>query len=142
MAAKINNKAYKHMVIKTIIVSISVGTLFLSTVVLSLSYYNTMLYAQKSQQMSNASESQSSPTSASSNNNTNATAIGNVEQLQKAAGNNTQIIMKNKNIGNPNATTLKGMEKSQMGNVIPGNQGTTFEGQNLSKLNNKSSAGK
>jgi hypothetical protein len=53
-------------------------------------------------------------------------------------GNNTQIIMKNKNIANPNATTLKGMEKSQLGNVIPGKQGTTFEGQ---QLGNNASAG-
>ena len=66
---------------------------------------------------------------------TNNTGIGNVNTIPKIAnlppGNNTQIVMKNKNIANPNATTLKGMEKSQLGNVIPGKQGTTFEGQQL-----------
>lgn len=54
-------------------------------------------------------------------------------------GNNTKILTKDKNIGNPNSTLLKGMEKSQLGNVIPGNQGTTFEGQQLANLSANSS---
>lgn len=34
---------------------------------------------------------------------------------------------------------FQGMEKSQLGNVIPGNQGTTFEGQQLANLSRNSS---
>jgi hypothetical protein len=140
MKAKINDKNYKETVVKSMIISLLVGAGLLGATILSLSYHNISASAQTSQQKTNISGSQ--PSSVSSTNNTNTTAIGTVKQLQKAAGNNTQIIMKNKDIGNPNATTLKGMEKSQMGNVIPGNQGTTFEGQQLSKLNSKNSTGK
>jgi hypothetical protein len=53
--------------------------------------------------------------------------------------NNTKVLMNATNIGNSNSTLFKGMEKSQLGNEIPGNQGTTFEGQQLSNLSGNSS---
>jgi hypothetical protein len=36
--------------------------------------------------------------------------------------------MSNTDIGKPNATLLNGTEKSQLGNIVPGEQNKTFEG--------------
>ena len=57
----------------------------------------------------------------------NQTGIANQTELENLTGNtfgNTTT--------SPNATTLGGLEKSQMGNIIPGQQDTAFEGQNMS----------
>jgi hypothetical protein len=43
----------------------------------------------------------------------NDTKIGSAGQLQKSLGNNTAMIQNNSNNGNPNATTLQGLEKEQ-----------------------------
>ena len=50
----------------------------------------------------------------------NDTKIGSAGQLQKSLGNNTAMIQNNSNNGNPNATTLQGLEKEQSSNTTAG----------------------
>lgn len=58
---------------------------------------------------------------------TNQTGIANQTELENLTG--TTFVTKT---GSSNATTMEGLEKSQMGNIVPGQQNTTFEGQNMS----------
>ena len=55
--------------------------------------------------------------------------IGSFQELENLTGENRAVIMNNTNIAAPNATTAEGMEKSQLGQGIPGEQGTILEGE-------------
>ena len=55
--------------------------------------------------------------------------IGSFQELENLTGENRAVIMNNTNIASPNATTAEGMEKSQLGQGIPGEQGTILEGE-------------
>ena len=55
--------------------------------------------------------------------------IGSFQELENLTGENKAVIMNNTNIAAPNATTAEGMEKSQLGQGIPGEQGTILEGE-------------
>ena len=97
MNLKINN-TYKQTAIKITMMAIIGIALLLTTIALSLPYYNSLARAQMKNQTSSA----------------NNKGIGNVNTIPNITnippGNNTQIIMKNKNIGNPNAFTAFGKE--------------------------------
>ena len=73
-------------------------TLLLSAVVLSLPYYTSLARAQPKNQTTGPANS----------------GVGNINTIPKITnqgpGNNTQIILKNKNIGNPNAFKAFGKE--------------------------------
>jgi hypothetical protein len=128
-----SSKGYSKMAANATIISVIGTALFPTSITLSLPHYKPLARAHTQNNQ------------ATSSNGANNTGIGNVNTILKIAnlppGNNTQIIMKNKNIANPNANTLKGMEKSQLGNVIPGKQGTTFEGQQLGNNTSTGNAG-
>lgn len=51
------------------------------------------------------------------------TGIGSAGQLKKSLGNNTAMMQNNSNIGNPNASTLQGVEKEQSNNTTGGLKG-------------------
>ena len=57
-----------------------------------------------------------------------ALVISNISDIEKATGSNKQIFLNNTDIDS-DVTTLQGMEKSQLGNAIPGEQGMILEGE-------------
>ncbi len=77
--------------------AIIVISLLSAAILLSLQY---SLSANAQNQKTNQSQSQSNKTTSA---NTAAPPIGNVQQLSKALGNNSEILSNNTNIGNPNA---------------------------------------
>ncbi|MDQ6668232.1 MAG: hypothetical protein M3Y53_08420 [Thermoproteota archaeon] len=77
--------------------AIIVISLLSAAILLSLQYG---LSANAQNQKTNQSQSQSNKTTSA---NTAAPPIGNVQQLSKALGNNSEILSNNTNIGNPNA---------------------------------------
>jgi hypothetical protein len=87
------------LAIRVTIISIIGIALLLSAIVLSLPYYNSLARAQ----------TKNKTTGGVSN-----SGIGNVKTIPKIAnlgpGNNTKIILKNKNIANPNAFKAFGKE--------------------------------
>lgn len=97
MSSKTKNN-HKKLAAKASMIAIIGMTLLLSATVLSLPYYNSLARAQPKNQTSGAANS----------------GVGNVNTIPKIAnqgpGNNTQIILKNKNIGNPNAFKAFGKE--------------------------------
>jgi hypothetical protein len=62
--------------------------------------------------------------------------IANITELEKLTGNNRAIILNSTDISNPKLTLAKGLEKSQTGELIAGEQGTIFEGQILQNVTN------
>jgi hypothetical protein len=56
--------------------------------------------------------------------------ITNISDIENATGSNKEIFANNTYIDS-NIITLQGMEQSQLGNTIPGEQNTSFEGQRL-----------
>lgn len=97
MSSKTKNN-HKKLAAKASTIVIIGMTLLLSATVLSLPYYNSLARAQPKNQTSGAANS----------------GVGNVNTIPKIAnqgpGNNTQIFLKNKNIGNPNAFKAFGKE--------------------------------
>jgi hypothetical protein len=91
-------KKNQVLVVNTAIISVLGIALLLSTIALSLPYYNSLARAQTKNKTSGATNC----------------GIGNVNTIPKIAnlppGNNTNIILKNKNIGNPNAFKAFGKE--------------------------------
>ena len=63
-------------------------------------------------------------------------SISNITELEKLTGDNRAIIFNNTDISNPILTLARGLEKSQTGDLIPGEQGTIFEGQILQNITN------
>lgn len=63
--------------------------------------------------------------------------ISNLTDLNKSLGSNSEILSNNSNIDSDNSTLSKGLEKSQLGNEIPGNQGTIMEGGILSNISKR-----
>jgi hypothetical protein len=59
-----------------------------------------------------------------------ARGISNISDIENATGSNKQIFANNTDIDS-NVSTLAGMEKSQMGNEIPGEQDVKFEGERI-----------
>ncbi len=57
-----------------------------------------------------------------------AQGISNISDIEKATGSNKQIFANNTDIDS-DVTTLQGLEKSQLGNVVPGEQGMILEGE-------------
>jgi hypothetical protein len=62
-----------------------------------------------------------------------AQGISNVSDITNATGSNKMIFANNTDIDS-NVSTLTGMEKSQMGNAIPGEQNAKFEGQQIQNV--------
>jgi hypothetical protein len=98
-------KKHQVLVVNTAIISALGTALLLSTTTLSLPYYNSLARAQTKNQTSGATNC----------------GIGNVNTIPKIAnlppGNNTKIILKNKNIGNPNAFKAFGKEHPTTANT-------------------------
>ncbi|HEY6883450.1 MAG TPA: hypothetical protein VI278_05375 [Nitrososphaeraceae archaeon] len=129
-------KEHKVSAVNTAIISVLGIALLLSTIALSLPYYNSLARAQTKNQTGKAANS----------------GIGNVNTIPKIAnlspGNNTKIILKNKNIGNPNAFKTFGKEHAvkantpatikQLPNMTSGGNNTTSSTQK----SNSSSSGK
>jgi hypothetical protein len=119
MSSKTKNN-HKKLAAKASTIVIIGMTLLLSATVLSLPYYNSLAKAQPKNQTSGAANS----------------GVGNVNTIPKIAnqgpGNNTQIILKNKNIGNPNAFKAFGKE----------HQVTSKTPDSISQLPNMTSSGK
>ncbi|MBV9178238.1 MAG: hypothetical protein JO327_12290 [Nitrososphaeraceae archaeon] len=89
---------HKVLAVNTAIISVLGIALLLSTIALSLPYYNSLARAQTKNNTAGATNC----------------GIGNINTIPKIAnlgpGNNTKIILKNKNIGNPNAFKAFGKE--------------------------------
>jgi hypothetical protein len=123
-------KEHKVLAVNTVIISVLGVALLLSTIALSLPYYNSLARAQTKNQTAGATNS----------------GIGNVNTIPKIAnlgpGNNTKIILKNKNIGNPNAFKAFGKETAvkantpatikQLPNMTSGGNNTTSSAQKSS----------
>lgn len=62
--------------------------------------------------------------------------IGSIQELEKLTGNNRAIILNNTDIANPKLTVAKGLEKSQLGDIIPAEQGTILEGEIMKNITN------
>lgn len=62
--------------------------------------------------------------------------IGSIQELEKLTGNNRAIIINNTDIGNPKLTVSRGLEKSQLGDIISGEQGTILEGEIMKNITN------
>src|ERR1051326_8424145 len=99
MSSKTKND-HKTLAAKASMIAVMSITLLVSAVVLSSLHYTSLARAQPKNQTSGAANS----------------GVGNVNTIPKIAnqgpGNNTQIILKNKNIGNPNAFKAFGKEHS------------------------------
>jgi hypothetical protein len=95
------NKYIGEKTFKTSVVSIMGIALLFTAIAVSLPYFNSMATAQKNNQTSNGGGQ-------------NNTGIGNVKTIPNIAnlppGNNTKIIMNNKNIANPNTFKAFGNE--------------------------------
>lgn len=87
------------------------------SVVIALSF--SLIFMSSTITLVHVTHAQTNTTSATtgSANAKNSTAIGSTGQLQKSLGNNTAMMQNNSNIGNPNATTLQGVEKEQSTNT-------------------------
>ena len=98
-------KEHKVLAVNTAIISVLGVALLLSTIALSLPYYNSPARAQTKNQTGRAANS----------------GVGNVNTISKIAnlgpGNNTKVILKNKNIGNPNAFKAFGKEHAVKANT-------------------------
>jgi hypothetical protein len=98
-------KEHKVLAVNTVIISVLGIALLLSTIALSLPHYNSLARAQTKNQTTRAANS----------------GIGNVHTIPKIAnlgpGNNTKIILKNKNIANPNAFKAFGKEHAVKANT-------------------------
>jgi hypothetical protein len=131
-------KENKVLAVNAVIISVMGIALLLSTIALSLPYYNSLARAQAKNQTGRAANS----------------GIGNVNTIPKIAnlgpGNNTKVILKNKNIGNPNAFKAFGKEHAvktntpasirQLPNMTSGGNNTTSSAQkgNTSSSGNSS----
>lgn len=110
-------KIEKKNSVKTAVVLIIGIALMFTAIATSLAYYNPVATAQQTNQtnQTNAGGAQNS----TSNN----TGIGNVKTIPKIAnlppGNNTKIIMQNKNIANPNTFKAFGKEHGIRANTPP-----------------------
>jgi hypothetical protein len=97
MSSKTKND-HKTLAVKASMIAVMSITLLISAVVLSLPYYISLARAQPKNQTTGAANS----------------GVGNINTIPKITnqgpGNNTQIILKNKNIGNPNAFKAFGKE--------------------------------
>ena len=62
-----------------------------------------------------------------SNQSTSEDGIGSIQELQNLTSGNQQLLENSSSISN-NVSLLQGMEKSQLGNSIGGNQNAEFEG--------------
>ena len=95
------NKHYGKKALKTSIVSITGMALLFTVIAISVPYYNSAATAQQNNQASNEGGQ-------------NSTGTGNAKTIPKIAnlppGNNTKIIMNNKNIANPNTFKAFGKE--------------------------------
>lgn len=78
----------------------------------------------------NGSSNQSTNESASQPPNELNQGIANITELENATGSNKQIFANNTDIAS-NVTLGQGMEKSQLGDTIPGEQEAKYEGQVL-----------
>ncbi|MDN5847483.1 MAG: hypothetical protein L0H53_14555 [Candidatus Nitrosocosmicus sp.] len=61
--------------------------------------------------------------------------LSNATDVENSTGSNKQIFTNNTKIDS-NLTVGEGMEKSQLGNVIPGEQETRYEGQTIQNITN------
>lgn len=61
--------------------------------------------------------------------------LSNVTDVENSTGSNKQVFTNNTEIDS-SITLGEGMEKSQLGNEIPGEQGTKYEGQALQNVTN------
>ena len=100
-------KINKENAAKTVVVlTIGIALMF-TAIAASLPYYNPGATAQQNNQTSSGG---------GQNNNKNNTGIGNAKTIPKIAnippGNNTKIIMQNKNIANPNTFKTFGKERA------------------------------
>jgi len=97
MSSKTKND-HKTLAAKASMIAVMSITLLLSAVVSSLPYYTSLARAQPKNQTTGAAN----------------LGVGNINTIPKITnqgpGNNTQIILKNKNIGNPNAFKAFGKE--------------------------------
>jgi hypothetical protein len=130
-------KEHKVLAVNAVIILVLGIALLLSTIALSLPYYNSLARAQAKNQTAGAANS----------------GIGNVHTIPKIAnlgpGNNTKIILKNKNIGNPSAFKAFGKEHAvkantpstirQLPNMTSGGNNTTTSS---AQKSNTSSSGK
>jgi hypothetical protein len=63
-----------------------------------------------------------------------ARGFSNITDIEKATGSNRAIFLNNTNIGNPGLSLAEGLEKSQLGNKISGQQDTIMEGGILNNI--------
>lgn len=63
-----------------------------------------------------------------------AAGFSNITDVEKSTGSNKVIFLNNTDIGNPGLTLAEGLEKSQLGNKIAGQQDTIMEGSILNNI--------
>jgi hypothetical protein len=115
------------------------------SVVIALSF--SLIFMSSTITLVHVTHAQTNTTSATtgSANAKNNTGIGSAGQLQKFLGNNTAMMQNNSNIGNPNATTLQGVEKEQNTNTtgaLKGMSNTIKSGTNNASKTTLSNANK
>ncbi len=74
-----------------------------------------------------SANSAASDNQSTSNQSTNEGGIGSIQELQNLTSGNQQLLENSSSISN-NVSLLEGMERSQLGNSIGGNQDAKFEG--------------
>ncbi len=62
--------------------------------------------------------------------------FSNISDVQQLTGDNFAILLNNKDISNPSLTIAEGLERAQLGEGIPGQQGTILEGDILRNVTN------
>lgn len=67
-------------------------------------------------------------------NNETAAGFSNITDVEKSTGSNRAIFLNNSDISNPGLTVAEGLEKSQLGNKIAGQQDTIMEGAILNNI--------
>ncbi|MGD9673441.1 MAG: hypothetical protein AB7U98_08175 [Candidatus Nitrosocosmicus sp.] len=67
-------------------------------------------------------------------NNETAAGFSNQTDVEKSTGSNRAIFLNNTDISNPGLTVAEGLEKSQLGNKIAGQQNTIMEGGILNNI--------
>lgn len=67
-------------------------------------------------------------------NNETAAGFSSQSDIEKSTGSNRAIFLNNTNISNPGLTIAEGLEKSQLGNKIGGQQDTIMEGSILNNI--------
>jgi hypothetical protein len=67
-------------------------------------------------------------------NNETAAGFSNITDVEKSTGSNRAIFLNNTDISNPGLTVAEGLEKSQLGNKIAGQQDTIMEGAILNNI--------